>query len=87
MNSVNTVDKEAQRCKAKPIILVVLIQGSKAKEEREKKRAESSYIYKKQARAKGPRRGPYRGRNREGESGSHKTELKTTYLSSICEKS
>jgi hypothetical protein len=45
-NSVNTVDKEALRCRAKPIILVVLIQGSKAKEEKEekKKRAKNSYI-------------------------------------------
>jgi hypothetical protein len=38
------VDKEALRCKAKPIVLVVLIQGFKAKEEREKKRAEGSYM-------------------------------------------
>jgi hypothetical protein len=32
--SVNTVDKEAPRCRAKPIVLVDLIRESKAKEER-----------------------------------------------------
>jgi hypothetical protein len=39
-NSVNTVDKEALTCRAKPIVLVVLIQGSKAKEEREEEESQ-----------------------------------------------
>jgi hypothetical protein len=39
------VDKEALRCKAKPIVLVVLIQGSKAKEERERKRELKAFLY------------------------------------------
>jgi hypothetical protein len=44
-NSVNTVDREALRCRAKPIVLVVLIRGSKAKEERERRREPKALLY------------------------------------------
>jgi hypothetical protein len=40
--SVNTMDREAPRCRAKPIVLVDLIRESKAKEERREERAEGS---------------------------------------------
>ena len=43
-NLVNTVDREAPRCRAKPIVLVDLMQESKAKEERERKRAGGPHI-------------------------------------------
>jgi hypothetical protein len=58
-NSVNTVDREAPRYRAKPIVLVVLIQGSKAKEEKERRRELKALIYKKRARAGGPCWGLY----------------------------
>jgi hypothetical protein len=43
-NSVNTVNKEVLKCKAKLIVLIVLIQRFKVKEEKEKKRAKGFFI-------------------------------------------